>query len=353
MRPTVFEELAPVCPRCLHGGGAEWPVRIAEAAESRDGRLWHGILHCSNSACWMEFPVIDGVPVLVADPAAFLQNARVQVLARDALPGGVESLVGDALGPGGEVDTTRQHLSIYADAHYADWAGGDVPDIVGTLGAGLEALGALERPAEGPAIDLGGATGRGGWELAARGLGPVLVGDLNVSFLRFAQRLALEGAATYGRRRVGLVYDPVTVTLPAGADGRLGGGRLDFWAVDAMALPFRAGAFRLATAINLVDSISGPTEAVAETARVLAPGGGAVFATPHDWTPTAAEPARWMGGHSQRGPNGGAAEPVLAATLARHGLRPVAERSGLPWRLRLHARAVMHYDLHMIACRRA
>lgn len=348
MRGQVFEELAPVCPRCLHGGSGEWPLTVAETAESRNGRLWSGILHCSNSDCWMEFPIIDGVPVLVADPAGYLQNARAQVLARDAFPGSVESLVGDALGPGGEVDTTRQHLSIYADAHYGDWTGGEAPDIVGTLSAGLEALG----PVQGPAIDLGGAVGRCGWELS-RSVGPVLVGDLNFSFLRFAQRLALEGAVSFARRRVGLVYDPVTVTLPAGADDWVGNGRLDFWAVDAMALPFRASAFRLATAINLLDSISGPTEAVAETARVLEPGGGAVFATPHDWTQNAAEPARWMGGHSQRGPHGGATEPVLVATLAQHGLAPVAERSGLPWRLRLHARAVMHYDLHLVACRRA
>jgi hypothetical protein len=159
----------------------------------------------------------------------------------------------------------------------------------------------------------------------------------------------LDGEATFGRRRVGLVYDRATVRLPEDADPS----RLDFWALDAMALPFRAGVFRLATAINLVDSIAGPTEAVVEAARVLGAGGGAVFATPHDWTQNAAEPARWMGGHSQRGPLAGAAEPVLTATLRQHGLEPVVERSGLPWRLRLHDRAEMHYDLHLVACRRA
>ena len=388
MRPDLFEALAPICPRCLHGGAGEAPLRIAATAETRAGRLWHGVLHCSSSACWTEFPVIDGVPVIVPDPAGFLRNASAQVLAREALPGPLESLLGDALGPGGEFDTTRQHLSIYADAHYSDWAedprhvprhpreSGDLPptlgdprlcgddateesalsgrsrpqttgrapDVVGALRAGLDALG----QAEGPAIDLGGSVGRGGWELS-RTARPVLVADLNFSFLRFAQALALDGEASFGRRRVGLVYEPVKVRLPPGTDGA----HLDFWAADAMALPFQAGAFGLVTAINLVDSIAGPTEAVADAARVLAPGGGAVFATPHDWTQNAAEPARWMGGHSQRGALGGAAEPVLAATLAQHGLAPVAERTGLPWRLRLHARAVMHYDLHLVACRRA
>ena len=361
MRPDVFEALAPVCPRCLHGpgngaghggghgAGTESPLVVAGRSEERGGRLWHGVLHCSNSACWMEFPVIDGVPVVVPDPSGFLRNARAHVLARDDLPALVDSLLGDALGPGDAFDTTRQHLSIYAGAHYADWAGGAepeaTPDIVRTFAEGLEMLGETS----GPAIDLGGSVGRGGWELAARRLAPVLSGDLNFSFLRFAQRLMLEGEAAFDRRRVGLVYDRAAIRLPAGADGS----ELDFWAIDATALPFRAGAFGLATAANLVDSIAGPTEMIAEVSRVLAPGGGAVFATPHDWTQNAAEPARWMGGHSQRGPLAGASEPVLMATLAQHGLAPVAERSGLPWRLRLHARAVMHYDLHLVACRRS
>ena len=344
MRPEVFEALAPVCPRCLHGAGVEASLVVAETAETRAGRLWHGILHCSNRACWMEFPVIDGVPVIVTDPPAFLQAARAHVLARDDLPAVLAGLVGDALGPGGDFDTTRQHLGIYCEAHFPDWAGGRVPDIVATLGRGLEALGEVR----GPAIDLGGAVGRGGWELA-RAVAPVLVADMNFAFLRLAQRLMLDGEAWFDRRRVGLVYDRVRVALPADAVGE----RLDFWAADAMALPFRAGAFGLATAINLVDSIAGPTEAVAEAARVLAAGGGAIFTTPYDWSQNAAEPARWMGGHSQRGPLKGASEPVLTATLRSHGLEPVAERDDLPWRLRLHARAEMRYSLHLVACRRA
>ncbi len=39
--------------------------------------LWHALLHCSNETCWMEFPVIDGVPVIVQDPPGFLTNAPI------------------------------------------------------------------------------------------------------------------------------------------------------------------------------------------------------------------------------------------------------------------------------------
>ncbi len=201
----------------------------------------------------MEFPVIDGVPLIVADPPGLLRNAAPHVLARADLPASLTGLLGDALGPGCDFDTTRQHLSIYCDAHFSDWTGGDVPDLVSALRQGLGPLGQVQ----GPAIDLGGAVGRGGWELA-RSVAPVLVADLNIAFLRLAQRLALEGEASFDRRRVGLVYDRVRIALPDDAPAA----RLDFWAVDAMALPFRSGTFGLATAMNLVDSVAGPTEAV-------------------------------------------------------------------------------------------
>lgn len=347
MRADLFEELAPVCPVCLHGPEAiEAPLVLADVHERRGGLIWHAILHCSNQACWMEFPVIDGIPVLVPDPRGVLAGARAHVLARDDLPEALESLIGDACGPGSDFDTTRQHLSLYAGTHFTDWTeAGGVAEVPGMVAAGFETLGA---PAEGPAIDLGCSVGRGVWELAARVPGSVVGGDLNLSMLRLAQTLMLEGRAHFPRRRIGVVYDRTGVELPAGAASD----RIDFWAMDSTALPFPAGRFGLAFGLNHVDCISNPTAMIAEAARVLAPGAGAVFTTPYDWSPNATEPVGWMGGHSQRGPTGGAGEPVLTATLAAQGLTPVAERDDLTWSLTMHARAVMQYRLHLVACRR-
>ena len=245
----------------------------------------------------MEFPVIDGVPVIVADPAGFLRNARAHVLARDDLPAALEGLLGDALGAGGELrhDAPAPEHLLPTRIMPTGRAAGRRPTSSGTLQAGLGLLG---RGATGRRSTSAGRSGAaaGSWR---GGLGPVLVGDLNFAFLRLAQRLMLEGEARFGRRRVGLVYDPVRIVAAGGArDGaRWTSGPSTRWRCRS-----GPGAFGLATAINLVDSIAGPTEAIAEAARVLAPGGGAVFATPHDWSPNVAEPARWMGGHSQRGP---------------------------------------------------
>lgn len=345
MRPELFEELAPVCPRCLHHAGLASPIEIAVREEMRDGHLWHGTLHCSNHACWLEFPVIDGVPLLFADPAGVLRTQAANVLFRHDLPPVLESLLGDALGPGETFDTIRYHLSLYGGDHFAGWGVPGTPGVAALIGWGLDRLG---EPPQGAVLDLGGSVGRGGWELGLRTGRPAIVTDLNLSMLRFGARLALEGEAELSLRRVGLVYDRITVTLPEAARAV----SPDFWAVDAGSLPFRTGTVATLSAINLVDCTASPTTVIAEMARVIAPGGGVVVATPHDWSPQAADPSQWLGGHSQRGPDGGAPEPRLKAGLASVGLGVVAEETDLSWRLRLHARATMEYRVHAIAAER-
>lgn len=348
MRPQTFEALAPVCPRCLHSDGTEAPLKLAAAYDTRQGMVWQGMVHCGNSDCWMEFPIIDGVPVLVPDPKSFLQNARHQILLREDLDTDLTSLITDALGQGSEFETTQQHLGLYASTHYADLVPGaeGTAQIPAILDAGWSAM---EPAAEGPAIDIGTSVGRGAWEVAARRAGPVLGADLNFAMLRMAQTMMLEGRVSFPLRRIGMVYDATEAEL----SDALASDRVDFWALDALALPFRAGQFAAATAVNVIDCISGPTNMIAEAARVLASGARALFTTPYDWSATVTDPVGWMGGHSQRGATGGDAEPVLTATLANYGLNPVAEAHDVPWHLRVHARSVMQYALHMVVCERA
>ncbi len=346
MRKDVFEALSPLCPRCLQAG-TEAPVTINEIAEERAGRVWQGVLACSNSACWQEFPILDGVPIIVPDPATVLKNTHHQILNRTDLMGSLPSIIGDALGPGDLYDQTRQHLSIYAGSHFADWS--EPHSDAGLAPVLQKALPLMSAPKEGPAIDLGCGVGRGTWALAQKTGAVTLGADLNLAMMRTAQTLALEGEVRWERRRIGVVYDPVVARLPdAFADASV-----DFWAVDAMALPFRSGQFGSCSAVNLVDCIPGPTNLIAEMARVLSEGAAALLTTPYDWSATVAEMAVWMGGHSQRGSTGGAGEPVLLETLRSFGLTPENELTGVIWRLALHARAVMHYDLHVVSCTRA
>jgi SAM-dependent methyltransferase len=185
--------------------------------------------------------------------------------------------------------------------------------------------------------------GRGSWELARAGWGPVIGLDLNISMLRMAQRLLVEGEITFSRRRVGVVYDPVTVRLPE-AYATL---PVDFWAADATRAPFRDAQFAATAAINVIDCINDPAALLMSAFRQLGPGGPAIFTTPFDWSTSAVGFEQWIGGHSQRGPTGGASEPALRALLTAAGFQPNPPGRDIPWALRLHERATMQYSLHL------
>lgn len=349
MRRSHFEALAPVCPRCLHFRSAESPLVLAHVAASDGDHVVHGALHCSDPSCWLEFPVIDGVPVIVPDPRAFLAGTLAQVSLRDDLPPFVEGMLTDVAGSGAPWTIARYHLSLYAGEHYGDWSGRAEGSQVATLmAAGLDLAG--EVPG-GPALDIGCAVGRGAHALAARTGAMVLGVDLNMPMLRFAQRLLIRGEARWPRRRVGLVYAEEHAARPAAMDEAAG--LVDFWAVDAMALPFRTAPFAAVTALNVVDCAAAPANLLAEMARMLPAGGAGVLCTPYDWSENATEVQNWLGGHSQRGPLGGDSAAILRAALGNLGLTVTATRDGIPWRLAVHERSTAEYSLDMLALRRA
>ncbi len=305
----------------------------------------HGTLHCSDRQCWLEFPVIDGAPVIVMNPQDYVRDTLHHLNSRADIPLLLESIFGDVVPSADPYNAARHHLSLYAGDHYGDWSGmAEGSQVAETMREGCAMLGGVA----GPALDLGGSVGRGAFALAGVVEGPVLGADMSFPMIRLAQTLLREGRVEWSRRKLGTVYERMTATLPEDTPVD----RVDFWILDAMALPFPAGRFGLVAAINLVDCIPGPTNMLSEVARMLAPGGGGFLTTPYDWSEQATEREHWLGGHSQRSQWGGESGPVLRATLDRFGLEIVAERDGHPWKLTVHDRSTMHYSLEMIAFRR-
>jgi len=379
MRRRHFEALRPLCPVCRADGGRDSPLRLVrvlteegEPGEQGGEHVVEGLIQCSHAGCLREYPVIDGVPLLVPRIRAWLEANALQVLARDDLTAETESLLGDALGPGSAFEVLRQQVASYAWDHWADRDPEETaadPTLaaprtdaapsadrapgaaVRLLDRGLDLVREGASPA-GPVLDLGCAVGRTTFELAERRPDELVLGvDLHFAMLRLAARVLRAGVARWDRRRVGLVYDrrQMEVELPQREN-------VDFWACDATALPFPEGTFGLAASLNVLDCVASPRDALGSLAQVLRPGGRAVVATPYDWSPAATPVEAWLGGHSQRGPHRGAAEPVLRALLtpgahpaAVEGLEILAEDDAVPWRVRLHDRGAMEYRVHLLA----
>lgn len=356
MQRRHFAAFAPLCPRCVRAGAGSHKLILAQVAAEQGDDVLAGILHCSSAACRMEYPIIDGIPVIVPDLRALLADRSIELLLRDDLDPALESLIGDAIGPGTWFDVLRQTVSTYAWDGWADLDPAE-PAVPGLPPPGaarrcLERLLQLAGPvAARQVVDCGCGGGRTSFALAERHPDALVLGiDLSLALLRLA-RGAARGRVRYPRRRIGLVYDRRDFPVqPAGAD------RVDFWACDALALPFPDGSADLALALNLLDCVAEPRELLAGLARLVRPGGQVLLATPYDWSTRATPLETWIGGHSQRGAHAGAGEPFLRTLLtegahpqAVPGLRLIAEEADWPWHTRLHDRSTVLYRAHLLA----
>jgi SAM-dependent methyltransferase len=354
-----YRRWSPHCPHCGAGLG------LREGATVQDDDVVSGTLVCGDVGCRHEYPIVDGIPIIMPDLQRFLGERGIELLLRDDLPPDTLSLIGDALGPDSWLDVTRQTVSCYAWDGYADLDPDEKTDL-GTGDAGLypkpgaarfclnELLRLAGAQPGGAMLDVGCATGRTSFALAAAAPDACVLGvDLNLALLRLARRVATSGDVAYGRRRIGLAYDArrFQADLPSRD-------RVDFWACDASALPLRKDSARITLALNLLDCVPDPLALLRSIAGSLEPGGLLLLATPFDWAARATPVQGWIGGHSQRGVGAAAAEPLLHALLT-DGAHPrslpglhILATGEADWKTRLHDRAFVQYRAHLIAVQR-
>lgn len=347
MRRRHFETLSPICPSCRIGA-----LRLTREIRGDEADVLEGLLECGNAECRHLYPIVDGIPILVADLRSFVQNQSLGLLGREDLSEEMVSVLAECYGPASPLDTNRQQLSTYGWTHYGDLdpeEGAGQPAIVTILRTGLDRLAEAGISRGDLVADLGCAVGRSTFELAAGSEEALVVGvDLNISMLRVAASALHAGQVRYPLRRVGLVYEERMVDVP-----REGADRVDFWCADVLALPFGSETFDVATSINLIDCVQSPLDHLTSLRDVVRPGGGAMVASPFDWSPSATGIEAWIGGHSPYDERRGRSENVLRSLIGGDhpakvdGLEIIEEIDGLEWPVRLHDRSVMHYRVDL------
>lgn len=355
MRRQHFESLQPVCPRCRVSARRVSPLAIGHVERESTAGIVEGVLHCTSAECQLEYPILDGAPLLVPDIRRYVSDHLPTLLARTDLSGRTESLIGDCVGPATYHDATRQHLSTYTWDHYGDLdpdEGASDELRPGSIVRCLErGLAMVQGEIDGPILDIGCAAGRTSFELARRFETPVLGIDINFSLLGVARRVLEQGTVQYPRRRVGIVYDRRELQVDTE-----GSEHVDFWVCDALAMPFRDATFGMVTALNVLDCLTAPSAMLGSVRDVMRPGSPALLSTPYDWSTNVTPLESWIGGHSQRGPGAGASEPLLRALLTEGahpqsvpGLEIIGEDEDVPWQTRLHDRSSVSYRAHLLA----
>lgn len=288
--------------------------------------------------CGRRYPIIDEVPIVMANPAGYLRSEIATIVERDLSPEVAALLVAD--GPD-EAPYARllEHLSIYMDAHWGDRA--QPPE-------GFAAQSVIERLARLPrvelAVELGCNVGRIVAELAVNADRVVGV-DINFGAVRRARHMLDGATVAYGRRMIGRHYQRAEV---AARDRAVGKARRQLVCGDALDPPLIQGMFDRVVALNVLDSVRQPRQLLSVVDGLCAPHGELILSSPYTWQSTVMEDHERIGG----------AEPAIdVATILREGTElgaryRIEDEADVPWTLRRDARSTVSYRVHYLRARK-
>ncbi len=321
--PAVIEDL--VCPGCRTRDGDVLELRTLE-------RAGEDVLGC---ACGRRYPIVDGVPIVLGDPAGLFRGEIAAIVERDISPE-VAALLAAHGGDDAPYARMLEHLSIYLDAHWGDRA--DPPPEAGGFGAReiVERIGRLPRVAR--AVELGCSVGRIVAELAADHVVGI---DLQPGAVRRARRILDGERVEYARRMVGRHYAGASIEVSAVP------ARRTLICGDVLDPPLIPGHYDRVVALNMLDSVPRPRLLLAVADGLCRPGGELVLASPYSWQSSVMEDGERIGG----------ADPAAdVAALLRAGIAgryEIEEEADVSWTLRRDARSQVVYRVHYLRARKA
>lgn len=316
-----------MCPGCRTQTDERIDVRTLE----RRG----DILVCE---CGRRYPIIDGVPIVLAHTDTFLRSEITMVVERD-----LQVEVAAMLAADGPDDAAYprllEHLSFYMDAHWGDRA---EPSEGFALQPIIDRLARLSPVAL--AVELGCSVGRVLGELAVHA--KRIVGlDIHFGSLRRARHMLDGEPVPYGRRTAGRHY--LRAVASAG-DRAVPDARRQLVCGDALQPPLVPGVYDRVVALNVLDAVRQPRQLLTVVDALCAPHGEVILSSPYAWQSSIMDEDERIGG----------SDPAIdLVEILREGKQLgarywIEEEADVPWTLRRDSRSSVSYRMHYVRARK-
>ena len=306
-----------ICPGCRRLDDALYLQTLTRSGD---------VLACE---CGRRYPIVDGVPIVLADPTNYVRTESTALLERD-LPPETAALLVERGGDDAPYARLLEHVSVYMDAHWGDRA--DPPD-----GFALQPI--IDRIADLPHVadtaELGCSAGRILAELARRS-DHVIGVELQFATLRRARHLLAGESLPYNRRMVGRHYTSAVargITSP----------NVQLVASDALDPPLVPAMYDRVVALNLLDSVHAPTTLLAVLDGLCAPGGEVILSSPFTWQTAVVDDSAHFG------------DSDPASALERwftEKAYDLLDQGDVPWVLRRESRSATTYRTHYLRVRK-
>ena len=65
---------------------------LARILREEDDHIIEGLIQCPNPHCYREYPIVDGIPMIVAGIRSYMEHSALGILVRDDLSPEIEGL---------------------------------------------------------------------------------------------------------------------------------------------------------------------------------------------------------------------------------------------------------------------
>jgi SAM-dependent methyltransferase/uncharacterized protein YbaR (Trm112 family) len=288
MIESFLLEVELVCPKCrklVLDKLIQFPLKLS-ITQKQDKFVEEGFFVCTNPQCKTQYPIIDGVPIIVKDLKDWIKGHIGATSLDDPVnTPELEAYLNNAI----PQSNLKSLAAQYMNTHYGEYTNSKnlYQDNNKKYWKTIQTFTKSKHRSYNLSLELGCSVGRFTFEIAKQS--KIAVG-LDSNFY------AIKEAVSIQRNRGKIFFEEKTRTLEKReVNGRINVSENVFFLVgDALDPPFRMESFDFIAALNLIDTIKVPLTLLGQMDALLSPEGELLVGSPYCWNAQITDPAEWL-----------------------------------------------------------